>query len=116
MERPKKRGERRDDTRRAIERVRRVHSEESHIHDPSGCYCERRVGFCRRATALRCNCRKRTHGAPKLVPNGCKAWGGYRPPVVARIAGKRLARAWLDRCGAIDLDDVELGFRRVRLY
>lgn len=114
MDKSKKRGERRDRTRRAIERVRRIHIEESHSRNASGCSCERRVGFFRRATALRCNCRKREHGAPKLVPNGCKAWGGYRPAVVQRIAGKRLARAWQECCGAMDLDDVELGFHRVR--
>jgi hypothetical protein len=44
---------------------------------------------------FRCNCRKRSRHNPKVGGGICHGFG-YRPAVVARIASRRLARAWLD--------------------
>lgn len=56
-----------------------------------------------------CGCRRRGRGcSPKLIASMChlgQSDGGYHPSARERIAGKRVARAWIR---AIDLEDVEV--------
>lgn len=54
-----------------------------------------------------CNCRRRTHGNPKVGDGICYHSGESRTAVVERIRGKRLARRWLEAARARRLDDVD---------
>jgi hypothetical protein len=55
-----------------------------------------------------CGCRRRGRGcSPKLTASMChlaRSDGGYHPSVRERIAGKRVARAWMR---SADLEEVE---------
>ena len=63
-----------------------------------------------RRDKVRCNCRRRWPGKPKLALSLCHGAGtGYHPSVIERIEGNRLTRAWLRELrGHDNLDDVEL--------
>ena len=54
----------------------------------------------------RCNCRKRSRHDPKVGGGICHRFG-YREAVIARIAGRRLERAWLDAARAGFVDDCD---------
>ncbi|MCX5742835.1 MAG: hypothetical protein NT062_10100 [Proteobacteria bacterium] len=53
-----------------------------------------------------CRCSKRRHHNPKVVRGICHGLG-TRDAVNARIARKRLARAWLEAAHAHFVDDVD---------
>ena len=80
-----------------------------HPNGTPDCICERSVWWFARKKSLGCNCRRRWPGRPKLALSLCHGAGCYHPSVVERIAGRRLAHAWLRELrGARDADDVEL--------
>jgi hypothetical protein len=99
------REERRDRTFRYGDRARRVHLEHAH----PDCAIEggraRSAWRFAKAKSVGCRCRRRARGgSPKL----CGWMNGYHQTVVERIAGHRLARAWVRAVRAAEPDDVEL--------
>lgn len=93
----KKRETRRDRTYRKGVRRRHDHLQRIHPTGPIDCICEQSIGWFAKRKGLGCaKCRGRVHGNPKVACGGCKwAYDKWRPAVVERIAGKRLARLWL---------------------
>jgi hypothetical protein len=90
-----KREDRRDRTIRKGERRRKDHLRRNHPSGVVDCACEHSAWRFAKRKGLGCElCRGRTHGNPKLGSGVCCGYG-WRPAVVVRIAGKRLARAWL---------------------
>ena len=109
MEKDKRRGERRDRSRRAARRDWQEHQRRFHQQDlRSACTCERTVWSFRKFPATGCNCRRREFGNPKVGRGLCLLGEGYRLAVRERIAGKRLARRWAgwwDESEALDYED-----------
>jgi hypothetical protein len=102
MDKDRRRAERR--RRTAVYRARQWALHRTYNHGGwFGCRCERTTCPYRKRGAVGCNHRAKQKGAPKLPASLCR-WenGGYRLPVQERIAGKRIARAWL---AAADPDD-----------
>jgi hypothetical protein len=105
------REKRRDRTIRYGERARRIHLSWVHPDGAVDCICELSVWFFAKGKSLGCRCRKHGRGcSPKLACSLCHGGGerGYHPGVVERIAGKRLARAWMVELRGEEADDVEL--------
>jgi hypothetical protein len=104
-----KREDRRDKSIRYGERARAVHMRVVHPDGTPDCICEQSAWWFAKRKSLGCNCRRRWPGRPKLALSLCHGAGRYHPSVVERIAGGRLAHAWLRELrGARDADDVEL--------
>lgn len=74
-----------------------------------GCVC-RSPHYKAKGKSLGCGCQRRRRGCgPKIAGGFCHGAGyGYHPCVVERIAGKRLARAWLSEIRGADPIDVDL--------
>lgn len=103
------REERRDRTIRYGERARRVHLSRVHPTGPVDCVCEFSAWKFAKGKAVGCRCRRvQRRYSPKIAGSLCHGGGGYHPCVVQRIAGKRLAKAWLHELLAGDPLDVEL--------
>jgi hypothetical protein len=99
----KKREDRRDRTQRKGFRRRRDHLQWKHPDGVVDCVCELSIWRFAKRKGLGCEkCRGRCPGNPKVSRGLCKR--GYRPGVIERIAGKRIAREWIS---AIARDDVE---------
>lgn len=96
------RADRRDRTARAAERQRRIRLRAGFTADSAHRYAKRH--------GLGCNCQRRSPGySPKVAVGYCHGAGyAYHPSTLARIAGARLARAWLAAVRAVDPDDVDL--------
>jgi len=105
-----KRGVRRARTIAVGEHRREVHLRQVHPDGVVDCVCERSAWrFAKRGT-VSCNCRRhsRLYG-PKVAASLCHGAGYcYHPSVIERIAGRRLARAWLSELRCAEPDDVEL--------
>jgi len=109
VEKPKKRGERRDRAWRYAKRAQRVHLQFVHPLGHIDCVCERSVWYFRKRKSLGCGCRAKKKGAPKLPGGMCsRGEGHYRDSVMERIRGRRLARAWLCLLRGLDPEDIEL--------
>jgi hypothetical protein len=105
-----KREDRRDRTIRYGERARKTHLRVVHPSGVVDCVCERSAWKFAKGKAVGCSCRRvgRRTG-PKVVFGGCHdGVRGYHPSVAERIAGKRLARAWLVAVRAGDADSSDL--------
>lgn len=106
----KKREDRRDRTIRYGESARKTHLRVVHPNGVVDCVCERSAWKFAKGKSLGCNCRRVQRGlSPKIAGSLCHGGGyDYHPCVVERIAGNRLAHAWLREARGGDLDDVEL--------
>lgn len=105
----KKREDRRDRTIRYGEAARKTHLRVVHPDGVVDCVCERSAWRFAKRKSLGCGCRRVQRGlSPKIAGSLCHGGGGYHPCVVERIAGKRLAHAWLLESRGGHPDDVEL--------
>lgn len=100
----KKREVRRDRTYRKGERRRRDHLRVVHPTGVVDCACELSVWRFAKRPGLGCEkCSGRTFGNPKVPCGMCtRSDEKYRPAVMARISGKRIAKRWMT---AVVLDD-----------
>jgi hypothetical protein len=105
-----KREDRRDRSIRYGERARKIHLRIVHPNGVVDCVCERSAWKFAKGKAMGCRCRRRHFGcSPKIAGSVCHGGGySYHPSAIERIAGNRLARAWLHESRGGDLDDVDL--------
>lgn len=102
----KKREARRDRTYRKGARRRRDHLARIHPTGQIDCICEQSIWWFAKRKGLGCDkCRGRQFGNPKVACGMCKYADKWRPAVIERITGRRLAKRWLvAQC----LEDVEI--------
>lgn len=108
MSKHRDRGERRYQTWRYSQRVRRIEHFVYHRSRRRNCDCPDSVGRLRKAKAFGCRCLSKRKGAPKVAGSAHKSEHKYRTTVMRRIWNKRLARAWQDAVGANDFEDINL--------
>ncbi len=103
-----KREDRRDRTIRYGESARKIHLRVRHPDGALDCICERSAWKFAKGKSLGCGCRRVQRSlSPKIAGSLCHG-GGYHPCVIERIAGKRLAKAWLHELKGAAPEDIEL--------
>src|SRR4051794_21115405 len=103
----RRRGERRARTVRYARWAQRVHHRHVHGGGEVDCICEQSVWYFAKAKPFFCR-RRNFKGRPKIAGLSCGPDCGLRRRIKERIQGRRLAREWIARLGAIAPEDVEL--------
>jgi len=104
----KQREKRRDQTIRHGERALRENQRVMVRESGEPWHADKTWAWFAKGKAVGCRCRRSAKGRPKQRASMCGRGGDYHPSVHERIAGQRLARAWLHEARSGALEDVEL--------